>query len=591
MLRVGLRHFRVLCFCAAFVIPASASAQRPSTMERLEQFSEAVAAENPSRAAALANRLWRADYSQLALDDAAELALRISIIDALNEIGAHEDALALINDLTSDRTLMRSLSVPDRVDLLGRHAEIARAAGRRDLARRLAQRARNGAETVNAGLGDPPPLTEGNGPSVGMAIDGDLEEALPPVESDVVISEFRMEDDRSANASTSDPFVVVPVYYGANREPSGSDDPNRYYGGRRGPLDVGVVNVSVPTQNREIGEIPRPSVWRGEFRPNPERHVILQDIQRFPGLPAMIRELNAQLEASDRGEVIVFIHGYNTEFRGAIERTAQLYVDLAVDGAAVAYSWPSRGGVLGYVADGGSLIRPVVNDLQTFLTAIAQASGAERVHVIAHSMGNRYLLEALEEIDDDGTFGEEPPFDELVFAAPDVDASDFAARAPGIRDLAGRMTLYASSNDRALAISRMIHGDYRRAGDANQPLVIDGVVQTVDTTASGGAGIGHDDFASSAMSDFRSVIWLSLEPEQRCVLAERDVEEGHYWAYGMGACDNQLFDAALRYIRLHGREGALSRIQTIIEAGVLPEVDWSGVRDIILAMPNAAAPG
>lgn len=401
--------------------------------------------------------------------------------------------------------------------------------------------------------------------------------------------------------SDDDPgYVVVPVYYGTNREPTGSDDPDRYYGSRRGSLDVGVVSVSVPTQGRAVGAIPRANIFRGEFRPNPSRHVILQDIERFGDLNALIAQMRAQMAASQRREAIVFIHGYNTEFRGAAERTAQLYVDLEIDGAAVLYSWPSRGGVLGYVADGGQLVRPVLRDLQVFLQAIAERSGAERVHLIAHSMGNRYLLEALEEFaDNDPAFTRSQPFDEVVFAAPDIDAADFAARAPEVAPIARRMTMYASASDRALALSRLIHGDYRRAGDASAPLVIEGVVDTIDTTPVGGEALGHDDFVGPAIADFRSLILFSLEPSQRCVLARRAVAEGAYWAIEAeadGVCDRNLFNAAIDLLRdieraTGARDGLRERALAAIDAMIAdpsggPEnVDWRGVREIVADLP------
>ena len=52
------------------------------------------------------------------------------------------------------------------------------------------------------------------------------------------------------------------------------------------------------------------------------------------------------------------------------------------------YSWPSQGTLQGYPADEASIdaSQGVITEL---LIDVAQRSGASRVHLIAHSMGNR----------------------------------------------------------------------------------------------------------------------------------------------------------------------------------------------------------
>lgn len=383
----------------------------------------------------------------------------------------------------------------------------------------------------------------------------------------------------------SDEFELVPVYYGVNRKRTGRPDPQSFYGGDRAPLETGVVTVSVP-KNRALGAIPKPSLWRAEFRPDPAKHVILTSIAAYPGLEPFIAELRGQIARSGRREAIVFIHGYNTEFAGAAERAAQLAVDLEIDGAALMYSWPSKGGVLGYVADGAQVIKPVVHDLETFLTLVATESRADRLHLIAHSMGNRYLLEALEGLKEEGLAA--GVFDEVVFASPDVDAEDFAARLPEIAPLAGHMTLYASAEDRALQLSKLVNGSYPRAGDAANPLVVTGL-ETIDTTPASGKGLGHDDVFGPALDDFRAVVWFSLAAPERCVLKDRPKGKGVYWAYGEdgpAVCEPAVFKAAVTMLRRLGRQATLDLLTNQIElttnAKDLKSAErWSAVKAIV----------
>ncbi len=610
----------------AFAVTATAvQAQLPR--DDLAAFAAATETGDAQSAAAAAASLWTVDYAGAGLSGEEVFALKLSLVDGLIEVGAYEAVRPLLQSLIADAD---DISPIEQAQLYRRSAEIAVALrdwGAADAAVREAlaltegvtgqssaalapllalrleelsdrldgdeqRRLRTRLSELRERWTGPSDETTATEEIATGGLETELTEALPPpyppAEPAPGLADEHAGPRVGGFSDDGAPFEIVPVYYGVNREPSGSNDPNRYYGGRRGALAVGVVNVSVPTRNRAVGEIPRPSVWRGEFRPNPERHVILQDLETFDGLEELAARLRADMEASDRREAFVFIHGYNTEFRGAVERTAQLSVDLAIDGAAIAYSWPSRGGVLGYVADGGQLVAPVVNDLRNFLHYVAQESGADALHLIAHSMGNRYLLEALEEIADDAPrFTRSPPFDEIVFAAPDVDADHFALRVPELRPLARRMTLYASANDRALALSRFINGDYRRAGDANDPVVIEGVLDTIDTSAVSDDAVGHDDFASAALDDFRSVIWHSLTPGARCVLSPRaDVNGAGYWALEAGdaaPCERESFDAAMTLWRQTDLAEA-RRIAAEMAAQADEAVDWAGVSAILEAL-------
>ncbi|RYF88437.1 MAG: alpha/beta hydrolase, partial [Caulobacteraceae bacterium] len=112
----------------------------------------------------------------------------------------------------------------------------------------------------------------------------------------------------------------------------------------------------------------------------------------------------------------------------------------------------------------------------------------------------------------------------------------------------GRFTLYASSRDKALMMSAQMNG-MRRLGDAHQLVLVDGL-ESIDTTAASNGLIGHDDFAGTALDDFRAVVWLSLAPDRRCVLQQGQGER-RWWAFG-GACPVTDFRAATLAARVAG---------------------------------------
>jgi hypothetical protein len=71
-----------------------------------------------------------------------------------------------------------------------------------------------------------------------------------------------------------DRHVVVPVYYGTDRNMTGDSKPEGYYGTDRGNLTFGLTHVSIPDDYR-MGKLPKPRWWRLEFRANPDKYIVL----------------------------------------------------------------------------------------------------------------------------------------------------------------------------------------------------------------------------------------------------------------------------------------------------------------------------
>jgi esterase/lipase superfamily enzyme len=65
--------------------------------------------------------------------------------------------------------------------------------------------------------------------------------------------------------------------------------------------------------------------------------------------------------------------------------------------------------------------------------------------------------------------GDTPLFNQVVLIAPDIDVGIFRQYLPLIRPLARNLTVYVSSNDNPLALSRQLHG-YPRLGEAGSHL-------------------------------------------------------------------------------------------------------------------------
>ena len=183
--------------------------------------------------------------------------------------------------------------------------------------------------------------------------------------------------------------------------------------------------------------------------------------------------LNAEMAATDHREVYVYIHGYFNSFTDCVETATSLHHYNGRRGAVIAFAWPSRKHLLDYFADRESA-QFSAGDLRQMLVFLSQHTDAERIHLIAHSMGTYLTSTTLRELrligfdKDPAELQEEFRIGEVVLVAPDIDV-DVLQKVffrSGFHQVAQRMTLYVSPDDRALSWATRLLFGVLRAGSA-----------------------------------------------------------------------------------------------------------------------------
>ena len=246
------------------------------------------------------------------------------------------------------------------------------------------------------------------------------------------------------------------------------------------------------------------------------------------------REVRAAIEiagAEQRtAQALLFLHGFNTGFEDAAIRAAQLGKDLSVPGPTAFFSWPSCARLRGYASDSAT-IEASENEISAFLTRFVSDCGEAKVHLIAHSMGNRGLLRALQRIAADAQAGVGVRFGQIFLAAPDVDRDLFLSLARLYPAFSERTTLYASERDKALWTSKWLY-EAPRAGFL-PPVTISPHMDTIEVPGFNSDLLGHSEFATAdaLLYDISGLMRKNVSPSSRQRLTAQASDTGTYWRF------------------------------------------------------------
>jgi esterase/lipase superfamily enzyme len=239
-------------------------------------------------------------------------------------------------------------------------------------------------------------------------------------------------------------------------------DAAEMFGGDRAAAPAyAVMTVSIPPdQNRKIGEVQWPSVVPGD----PARDFVTLRAS-IVDRTAAIADLHEHVAMSPGRQVLVFVHGYNTKYKDAVFRLAQIVHDSGTTATPVLFSWPSRARLLayGYDRDSANFSR---DELEKLLAALSADPKIGNISILAHSMGNLLTLETLRQMAI--RTGKIPAkISTVMLAAPDVDVDVFQTQIHAIGTLGPHFTLFVSQDDAALAISRRLADNMPRLGAIN----------------------------------------------------------------------------------------------------------------------------
>jgi len=181
-----------------------------------------------------------------------------------------------------------------------------------------------------------------------------------------------------------------------------------------------------------------------------------------------IDTLRRYVDASPGRSLLITVHGFGETFPLALRRTAFFASVLDANTPVLVFDWPAdQGGLLrGYQAS-RVLATKSANELAQALELIVREIAPDRLAILGNSMGAQVVVDAFTLLHDNPDLADvNTEFSQVVLTAPDVSRNLFNQQFKHeIADLADHLTVYVSSNDRALIVSRLLNRE-ARAGES-----------------------------------------------------------------------------------------------------------------------------
>jgi esterase/lipase superfamily enzyme len=225
-----------------------------------------------------------------------------------------------------------------------------------------------------------------------------------------------------------------------------------------------LLNVVDINEIVRFPEIPLP------FRVENGRAVILPDsVAAYEtAIRSMQIHLQERLVASKQKDIILYMHGVNTEFNDAALNLADVWHFTGRHGVPIFYSWPAANeGMFGYFKDRESGEFSIYHVKET-IRILASTPGLEKLHIIAHSRGTDIITTALRELVIEFRAAGNNPRDvlkieNLILAAPDLDFGVVRQRliAEKFGLAIGQLTVYMNQDDGALGLSQYLMAGLR----------------------------------------------------------------------------------------------------------------------------------
>ena len=248
-------------------------------------------------------------------------------------------------------------------------------------------------------------------------------------------------------------------FFVTNRKKTNDDEALEYGFGREreNALKFGIFDTRVEP-SVGLGMFFNPSKW---FQ---DEEIVIENLEKLQQ-QSFVEQMRNVVNASPRRSLLIVVHGFREQFPSALRKTAFIGHILDINSPIMVFDWPGNQGssLRGYrrarnvaTASGAELAKTlelIVRDVQP-----------DKLWLLANSMGGQVVADAFSHLYQNPEFADAGiEFEDVILTAPDVSHEEFDNQFKReITSMTRNLTVYVSSNDRALVMSRIVNRDTRR---------------------------------------------------------------------------------------------------------------------------------
>ena len=266
-------------------------------------------------------------------------------------------------------------------------------------------------------------------------------------------------------------------FYITNRHQEAGDGPieERFGREREERLKFGSIDTKIePTLG--IGMLINPTKW---FQ---NEEISLEDVRDLDEA-VFVEQVGDLVQASPYRSLLVVVHGFREAFPSALRKTAFLGHVLDINAPVLLFDWPgNQGSSLRGYRRAQRVAKESGAELARTLELVMREIRPAKLWLVANSMGAQVVADAFSVLYQQSDLADaEAEIEDVVLTAPDVDSDEFDQQFKReINALTRQLTVYVSSNDRALLMSRIVNWSRRRGESSLSPDMLDEAVKVVD---------------------------------------------------------------------------------------------------------------
>jgi esterase/lipase superfamily enzyme len=188
---------------------------------------------------------------------------------------------------------------------------------------------------------------------------------------------------------------------------------------------------------------------------------------------------DSRVSSRDRGDILVFVHGYNNDQRTVMRRHDRIALDLAeagFKGAVLSFDWPSEQMAINYLEDRHDAKLTAMQLVTDGIAALSREQTPDcsiNIHLLGHSTGAYVIREAFDDADDSRLANNSWSVSQVAFIAGDVSSGSLSegnSSSDSLYRHCARLTNYSNLFDSVLKLSNAKRlGVAPRAGRVGLP--------------------------------------------------------------------------------------------------------------------------